>query len=76
MRSYYAWTTMLADGSVSLVGAMLGSMHTPLCAMSKEIVMDPLMVELAQAHADKTGQTVFLERFDYAGTMDTLKPKA
>jgi hypothetical protein len=74
MADFYAWMTELPDGSRSLVGAMIGGFHTPLCAANLELVTDPLMRDIAQLHAERSGQPVTLERFAYAGTLETLSP--
>jgi hypothetical protein len=69
--SLFAWTTRLPDGSVSLVGAVLGGFHTPLIASRQAIAES--MKPIAKEHSQVTGQPVFLERFDYAENIDTIR---
>jgi hypothetical protein len=76
MADFYAWTTICQDGRPSLVGAMFGDHHAPLCAMSLEIVADPIIRTLAREHVIKTGQTVTLQKFTLTDTLETLRPQA
>jgi hypothetical protein len=45
-----------------------------LVAFSKEVMIDPRLVEALQAQADRDGQTVRLVRFDRAEDVLTVRP--
>jgi hypothetical protein len=70
-EALFAWTTRLPDGSSSLVGALIADHHTPLIATRLDVAAS--LYPLAAAHAKASGQPVFLERFTYAETLETIE---
>lgn len=66
----YAWTTRLPDGSTSLVGTIIDGRHTPLIATRVDLAA--AMQPLAEAHAQASGQDVYLEHFTHAKTLHKI----
>jgi hypothetical protein len=76
MLSLFAYVTKTPDGSDSLVGMLIpGIGHQPLCFALERIALSPTVRQLAQQHADTTGQTVRLVRYDLETVLDTLRPQ-
>lgn len=76
MLSLFAYVTKTPEGDDSLVGALFpGVGHTPLCFALERVATSPTIRQLAQEHADKTGQTVRFVRYDLETVLDTLRPQ-
>jgi hypothetical protein len=64
-ESLWAWVSEYPDGSTGLVGAYVPTMgHTPLLSRSEWAVRK--FQPLAKAHAETTGQRVWLRRYTLA----------
>lgn len=57
----WAWVTRCDDGSVSTVGFKVDNMHMPLVNRRRETIEKARPI--AQAHATRTGQRVWLREF-------------
>jgi hypothetical protein len=68
----YAWVTVLDDGSTSLVGALVGKLHTPLIATG--LTLAASFQPIAEAHARSSGQPVSLRRYDLVKVLHEIEP--
>lgn len=63
--SLWAWVSEYPDGSIGCVGALLPGMeHVPLITRSERTARQ--LERFAREHGEKTGQRVWLRRYDKA----------
>lgn len=68
----YAWQVQESDGRWSMVGAVLPNMtwgHVPL--IHRDLGVVRRMRELAENHAEQTGQPLRLVKFEITETLET-----
>ena len=58
----WAWQVQEPEGNWSMVGTMIGNMHSPLIHRKRDVAM--LMAGLAKSHAKTTGQPLRLAEFE------------
>lgn len=62
--SLWAWVTEESGGRISMVGALIGEHHTPLCHRDRNIIEK--LRPVAKQHAEATGQRVWLREYTAA----------
>lgn len=60
-KELWAWMTEYPDGTVGIVGAMIGFTHTPLIGRNHKTILHFKYV--AEQHRIVSGQRVWLRRF-------------
>jgi hypothetical protein len=71
-NALYAWVTRLPDGGTSLVGTLIGKLHTPLISTSLRLATS--FRPIAEEHAKNSGQPVSLKRYELAETLHEFTP--